>query len=908
MANRYEKMYELDKKQYFTGSPLILEAGQLLRDNQTMSLLVQLKFSSVAEQTIRAIIIRVIGYDALNQQLGSKEFQYLDLDVKKSATCCDRTPIPLKNNTVRRIEVLVERVVFADFTQWMNTEKTAFGYMPAAADISEKHEQPETAADTQNTADSPVQIMETKYLQATALKNAGKYAEARAIFATIAGYRDVDQLIKACEPAVPASDAVSANHAAHQNAGGFITFGHYPQTASEADSTDIEWLVLEQDRANNRMLLISRYGLDARPYHTGQTATSWEACALRAWLNNDFYQHAFSKTEQNAILLTNVDNSAGQCYGDWKTSGGNNTQDKIFLLSCVEANKYFCVDYLETDKAKGHANQASRVQPTAYANAHGALVNGMYQTQEGAPAGWWWLRSPGSYPSFAACVYPSGSLYSSMVSSGREAVRPAMWVNLEPGDAVTVFEASNGHRDAPPQTASSNSAIQERDYQVTLKLQNEGKYEEATAVFETSNGHRDAAPQTPNSNSSIQEQAYQAALELMDNGRYGEAVAAFRALNGYKDSAEQITNCNAIRERDYQAALRLKNEGKFEEAIAAFEALNGYGYSATKIADCKAALQQASDGYQAALKLKNDGKYEEAITAFEALNGYSDSAAQIKETKYLQATALNKAGKYAEAYMIFATMTGYKDVDKIIKEDDNISAAAAAAAAATTVRIAPYKNVGGYVTFGHYPQTKAGTDNTEIEWLVLAYDSATNHSLLISRYGLDVKAYNTEKAGVTWEACTLRTWLNDEFYNKAFSKSEQSAILTTPVDNSESQCYSGWDTSGGNNTQDKIFLLSYAEANKYFGVRHYSVSGAKNNVKSRIQPTAYAIAQGAYKSSSYTTSDGAATGYWWLRSPGRNQNGAAGVGTDGSLGNDGVGDSRGAVRPALWVNLESGIF
>ena len=241
------------------------------------------------------------------------------------------------------------------------------------------------------------------------------------------------------------------------------------------------------------------------------------------------------------------------------------------------------------------------------------------------------------------------------------------------------------------------------------------------------------------------------------------------------------------------------------------------------------------------------------------------------------------------------TLTGYKDVDKLLAEDDNMIAAAAAA------RDAKFA-VGNYVSFGTYPQTKAGNDATPIEWLVLARDG--NKALLISRYGLDAQPYNKDYTSVTWETCTLRTWLNSTFYNKAFSSAEQAAILTTDVDNSKNQCYSGWNTSGGNNTQDKVFLLSYAEANKYFGVTYDNSS----NTKSRIAPTAYAIAHGAWTSSYKKTADDIDAGWWWLRSPGYDQKLAANVDADGSLYANRVNVGSGSVRPALWVNLESGIF
>lgn len=298
--------------------------------------------------------------------------------------------------------------------------------------------------------------------------------------------------------------------------------------------------------------------------------------------------------------------------------------------------------------------------------------------------------------------------------------------------------------------------------------------------------------------------------------------------------------------------------------------------------------------YQHALALRESGQYEEAIAAFEELGDYSDAKTQITETKYQQGKRFLTAKDYGSAARILINIKEYEDVDKLLAEDDNMIAAVAAAAAARDAKFA----VGNYVTFGRYPQTKAGKDKTPIEWLVLARDG--NKALLISRYGLDAQPYNKDNTSVTWETCTLRTWLNGMFYNKAFSSAEQAAILTTNVDNSKSQCYSGWNTSGGNNTQDKVFLLSYAEASKYFGVTYNS-----SNTKSRVAPTAYAIAQGAGKNSSYKTADGIDAGWWWLRSPGAYQSSAAGVRTGGSLFFNDVNYDSGSVRPALWVNIEA---
>ncbi|MBR4459050.1 MAG: MucBP domain-containing protein [Clostridia bacterium] len=201
--------------------------------------------------------------------------------------------------------------------------------------------------------------------------------------------------------------------------GDYVIFGHYPQKASGNDNTPIEWLVL--DVQDGKALLISRYGLDAQPYNNEYTATTWEQCTLRTWLNGTFLYKAFTAQEREAILLTDVDNGWSQGFSSWGTYGGNNTRDQIFLLSYAEAGKYLDVTHGNSK------NNKSRVAPTSYSIKKGAAnVN-----VDGTAAGWWWLRSPGGTQRNAASVNRDGSLRYIYVYSGSGCVRPALWLNLD---------------------------------------------------------------------------------------------------------------------------------------------------------------------------------------------------------------------------------------------------------------------------------------------------------------------------------------------------------------------------------------------------------------------------------------------------------------------------------------------
>ena len=210
---------------------------------------------------------------------------------------------------------------------------------------------------------------------------------------------------------------------------------------------------------------------------------------------------------------------------------------------------------------------------------------------------------------------------------------------------------------------------------------------------------------------------------------------------------------------------------------------------------------------------------------------------------------------------------------------------------ATINNTVPAKDIrarrGSIVTYGTYEQDMYANGSREpIEWIVL--DVQDNRLLLISRYGLDSISYSSRHESIAWETSYVRSWLNDQFLNAAFSMDERSGILLTEVDNSKSQGYIHYEGDGGNNTLDQIFLLSYAEAWNYFF----------QNADRGCRPTKAAVKRGVFESSISGNCPR------WLRSPGYAADYVACVDVDGNRGCN-LKYGKMAVRPAMWVDFSA---
>ena len=404
-----------------------------------------------------------------------------------------------------------------------------------------------------------------------------------------------------------------------------------------------------------------------------------------------------------------------------------------------------------------------------------------------------------------------------------------------------------------------------------LKARSESAYKQAAWRFEQIKGYKDSDNLAKECYEKAEIARKDAVLSVAKSKMVGakifdyqEAKKLLLTISGWKNADELVSACNKkiaeIQEKEEAARQEEKRREelyrqKREKAaarnkkIAIIFAASLVAVIAIVVLLIKVVIPAVK--YNNAITLMESGKYDEAYSAFEELGDYKDSAYQLGKIHLLEAKEQLKNAR-----------------------------------------------VGEYVTFGRYEQDSYTSNGKEdIDWLVLEIQDGK--VLVISKYALDMKKYNETFAEVTWETCTLRTWLNNDFLNDAFTAAEQEVIPTVTVtpDEDAELC-----KNPGNATQDKVFLMGgVAECEKYF----------EKNKERRCEPTAYAVAKGAEIS--------ALEGYckWWTRSFGYGfydsnfvyhkeaaYNNARFVDAAGYIGDVGSAvSSTYAVRPMLWIDL-----
>ena len=250
--------------------------------------------------------------------------------------------------------------------------------------------------------DSVYLLKEVSYKKADQLYKQGKLEEALELFSSLRFDDSEDR-----------ASQIRKEFSTEAKVGDTLYFGSYEQDGNTENGAElIEWMVLEAQ--NGKVLLISRYGIEARPFHDSAAEVYWEGSDLRAWLNNDFMEQAFSSSERSDILQTTLMNSQydTQDPSEKPAMELSKTRDRVFLLSEEEVKSYLP----EEDDRICEASTAVR-------NSDIKMPNGKCS---------WWLRSSNMEKDGTAQIVSgtNGQIEDSSCELVN-VIRPAMWIKTE---------------------------------------------------------------------------------------------------------------------------------------------------------------------------------------------------------------------------------------------------------------------------------------------------------------------------------------------------------------------------------------------------------------------------------------------------------------------------------------------
>ena len=630
--------------------------------------------------------------------------------------------------------------------------------------------------------------------------------------------------------------------------GDTVTYGHYEQDNDIVNGSEpIEWLVLSVE--NNKALLISKYGLDGRAYNNGKDGekATWEKSELRKWLNNDFYNRAFYRDEKNRISLVTNENPDNNVYN---TSGGKDTEDRIFILNIDEARKYFTSDPLRQS------------MPTRYAITKWPDV---YQISKPM---WWWLRSPGGWSGTEiAVVKTSGQIDPFGITADKPVgVRPAFWLDMSDEQEVTGYTEMNAYQ-SHSDNLNTGDIISFGHYEQDNDLQN-GAEPIRWQILDITDGKMLIISQYGLDAKQFHEDfsgsGYQeSTLRKWLNTDFYENAFQLREKNNI--ILTNIDNSSGIQTKDKVFLL------SHDEVERYFPSDEERKCTATEYATANGvSTNQSSKSVWWWLRTQPKNKFSvEVISNYGWFNEYGIYV-NAKYTAVRPALWLSMSAPFKKV----AEDTAAESNTNSVNETREIFSV-----------FSSEPKIGELVSFGQYEQDNNVNNGKEpIVWKILSIEE--NRALLLSAYGLDAKMYNDSDADVTWETSALRSWMNGEFFDSAFTQSEQEQIIQVENLNYVNLLYK---TPGGERTMDKVFLLSINEARNYF-------ESAENR---QCEGTVFA------KHSHLWIDENNGYSWWWLRSPGEEKNFGAIVDSDGNIINSGtqVDNDEGLVRPALWISF-----
>lgn len=650
-------------------------------------------------------------------------------------------------------------------------------------------------------------------------------------------------------PQASRRQGTAVRHVTRPEPGTVMKFGGFVQHEGTPES--LEWKVISCD--DESALLVCKYGIDSRAFD----GNSWDKSGLRAWLNGEFFEKAFTEDEQKQIAIT-YNSDSGDSEG---TLGSTDTMDRVFLLSVSEFP----------------ANDGGLV-PTAYAEKAGAKLNSQGMGRQ-------WLRSRSASGIFAADE--SGHVSAIDPSDSSVLVRPAIRLLFS---VTGIKEASQltdmfaGRR--PGEFVKFGRCLQKRgkvfepiEWRI---LENNGR----TALLIS----RFALNSLPYDKTGSDVSWEESSLRSFLNGDFYES--------SFSDEEKSFIADSVIDNGDL-AAWSPKAGGQTKDKVFLLSASEAVRFmsderrasSPTDFAEDQGMFFTERAGI-AGYWLRSHGK-DPGCAAYVAEDASvnADGCRQFfmglgvrpviqlcfEGSCELKAASLNTVSKQFASEPKKGELESRASIPDLPGMPSKKKDGAKEPEIKTIEDGAP----GDIVQFGQYALTADG-GKAPLQWIVIDRNGLS--VMLISRYVIDVKSYNDIPGSTDWKSSSLRAWLNGDFLKTAFTEKEAAEIVLQDPDTG----YAAQNDS----TQDKVFILSPEQLKRLM----------PDPALSRVLPTAYAHSRGA------AIDDRGCC--HWLRAEGRNAAFACFIDGRGSLSNKGLPADLNyvtidycGIRPVIWVEL-----
>ena len=715
----------------------------------------------------------------------------------------------------------------------------------------------------------------------------------------------------------------------------------------------IKWRVLDVNGTDAFLLadraLDDQPYLDDHPYNKEWVSVTWEKSTMRSWLNgygssentsgtdytgSNFINSAFTSSQRNAVKTTDVVNKDNISYG---TEGGNDTKDKVFLLSesevynTTEAKSYGFL------KARGTFDEGRGSRSSTYAKAMGVYTS--------IGNCFWWLRSPGKYTYYAANVGLNGYVDHNGDGVGNlsNAVRPALHLDISSSDLWSYAGTVCSYVAVDNITLDKSSLTLKKGLSERLSATILPSDATNKDVIWTSDNENVATVSTYGTVTAVSEGTANITATTVDVGLSAHCrVAVYIAVDNItlnqssltleKGTSEKLsamispsdaTNKEVTWTSKNEDVAMVSSNGCVTAVSEGTAIIMATAVDGGKVARCR--IKVIDSTYKPAVKLKKPSIAKDPSME----SGQKVTWDCIYFGSYPQREVIASEKKYDAIYKGDYYGIGYynKDTDVIVDAalfsnlenatnwnssgDNNLNGSKyrrmkkqdATNANSGDINSYNWKDSSSYHYFKYEP----------IKWRVL--DVTGRDVLLLADKALDNQKYSG--SDTTWEKSALRNWLNGygssentrrNFIKSAFTSSQISDVKTTYVENKDNINYG---TSGGNDTQDKVFLLSESEVYGTADSESYGfIKGISNDESRMSQSSTYAKAMGTWNDSSTY----AGNCHWGLRSPGYFAELIAYIDSNGYVSCRGCdGDSEGGyeyidyygIRPSVNLDISS---